>query len=66
MPSGDNRGEASTIETRAEEALHAAERSRARQAGSPRWLAGRLGLLLVTLGAQLVRLGLPSYQPAEK
>jgi hypothetical protein len=66
MLSGDNRAEVSAMETRAEEALRAAERSRVRQAGSARWLAGRLGLLLVALGAQLVRLGLPAYQPAEK
>ena len=53
-------------EKRAEEALRAAERSQARQAGSARWLVGRLGLWLVALGAQLVRLGLPAYRPVER
>ena len=43
-----------------------AEHSPERPAGAVRRLAGRLGLKLVALGAQLVRLGLPSRQPVEK
>ncbi len=66
MPISDNRGDKSSHKIQAEEALRAAERSRVYQAGSARWLVGRLGLLLVALGAQLVRLGLPPYRAVER
>jgi hypothetical protein len=66
MPFRDSKVDKSAHETQAEEALRAAERSQAREAGSARWLVGRLGLCLVALGAQLVRLGLPAYRPMER